>query len=247
MAANLASIATEEIQRGDVITTPGWLRSTKAVDVKLRVIKAAPKPLQQGDMLTFHTGAAESVAKLSLLDAERLEPGQTGWAQLRLADPVAIARGDLFVVRIPSPSFTVGGGTVVDTHPKRHRRFQQQVLQKLSTLERGSPEEIVLEQLSPAAPLDLQSLTLKTGLPQEQVREAVVTFISRELLLLETSRGRKTNHAEQSEPGHLHSSLEAEKPHQHAGFVPQGVSSGEECPGKRFAAKADWTLGLSVE
>ncbi|MGI5834905.1 MAG: selenocysteine-specific translation elongation factor [Chloroflexota bacterium] len=194
VAVNLASIATEEIQRGDVITTPGWLRSTKAVDVKLRVIKAAPKPLQQGDMLTFHTGAAESVAKLSLLDAERLEPGQTGWAQLRLADPVAIARGDLFVVRIPSPSFTVGGGTVVDTHPKRHRRFQQQVLQKLSTLERGSPEEIVLEQLSPAAPLDLQSLTLKTGLPQEQVREAVVTLVSRgELLLLETSKGGKEN------------------------------------------------------
>lgn len=190
VAVNLASIATEEILRGDVVTTPGWLRPTRAVDVKLRVIKAAPNPLEQGDSLTFHTGSAETVAKLSLLDAETLEPGQTGWAQLRLADPVAIARGDLFIVRVPSPSFTVGGGSVVDPHPKRHRRFQEQLLQKLSTLERGTPEEIVLEQLPPAAPLDLHSLALRSGLPADQVRDAVKLLLNRgEALLLDGAKG----------------------------------------------------------
>ncbi len=189
VAVNLASLATEEIQRGDVVTLLGWLRPTRAVDVKLRVIKAAPKPLEHGDELTFHTGAAEAVAKLSLLDTEKLEPGQSGWAQLRLADPVAVARGDQFIVRVPSPSFTVGGGVVVDPHPKRHRRFQQQLVENLSTLEQGTPEEILLQQMPPAAPLVLQSVVQRTGLPMEQARRAVATLLAEgELLLLEGSK-----------------------------------------------------------
>ncbi len=190
VAVNLVNVAVEEIQRGNVVTQPGWLRPTRAVDIRLRVIKAAPKPLEHGDNLTFHTGAAESAARLSLLDAERLEPGQSGWAQLRLAEPIAVARGDQFIVRIPSPSFTVGGGVVVDPHPKRHRRFQDEVVEKLGTLERGTPEEIVLQNMPPAAPAEMQSLVQKTGLSQEQVKQAVGALISQgELLLLDGSKG----------------------------------------------------------
>ncbi len=190
VAVNLASLPTEEIQRGNVVTLPGWLRPTRAVDVKLRVIEAAPKPLEHGDELTFHTGASEAVAKLSLLDVEKLKPGQSGWAQLRLADPVAVARGDQFIVRIPSPSFTVGGGVVVDPHPKRHRRFQQQLVENLSTLERGTPEEIALQQMPAAAPLDLQTLVQRTGLPMEQARQAVSALLAAgDLLLLDGSKG----------------------------------------------------------
>ncbi|HEX2924010.1 MAG TPA: SelB C-terminal domain-containing protein [Chloroflexota bacterium] len=187
---NLANVAVEEIQRGNVVTQVGWLRPTRAVDVRLRVIKAAPKPLEHGDSLTFHTGAAESVARLSLLDTERLEPGQSGWAQLRLAEPVAVARGDQFIVRMPSPSFTVGGGVVVDPHPKRHRRFQDQVVESLGTLEKGTPEEITLQNMPPAGPIEMQSLVQKSGLPAEQVKQAVDALISQgELLLLEGTRG----------------------------------------------------------
>ena len=190
MAVNLASLATEEIQRGEVLTTPGWLRPTRAVDVKLRVIRDAVRPLEHGDELTFHTGSAEAVAKLALLDAERLEPGQSGWAQLKLAEPVAVAKGDQFIVRIPSPSNTVGGGSVVDPHPKRHRRFQEQVAQTLSTLEQGSPEEILLQQLPPAAPSDLQTVVRKSGMPQEQVVAAAGRLIeSGELLVLDGAKG----------------------------------------------------------
>ncbi len=190
VAVNLASIGTEEIARGEVVTTPGWLRPTRAVDVKLRSIKGAPRPLRHGDELTFHTGSAEAVARLSLLDIQELPPGQTAWGQLRLADPVAVAKGDQFIVRIPSPSYTVAGGVVVDPHPKRHRRFQDQVLNSLSTLEHGTPEEIALQQMPPGGPIDLQSLVRRSGLPVEQATAAVRSLISSdEAILLDGSRG----------------------------------------------------------
>jgi selenocysteine-specific elongation factor len=82
-----------------------------------------------------------------LLDVEELQPGQSAWVQLRLSRSAVVARRDRFILRIPSPSMTIGGGEVIDPHPRYHRRFQQSVLNALALLERGSPEELVLAAL----------------------------------------------------------------------------------------------------
>jgi len=82
-----------------------------------------------------------------LLDVEELKPGQSAWAQLRLSRPAVVARRDRFILRIPSPSMTIGGGEVIDVQPRYHRRFQQSLLAALETLQHGSPEELVLAAL----------------------------------------------------------------------------------------------------
>ena len=64
-----------------------------------------------------------------------------------LQDPVALVKGDRYIVRLPSPSITVGGGEIIDPHPRRHKRFHEDTLQTLETLQRGTPEEIVLQAL----------------------------------------------------------------------------------------------------
>src|SRR5581483_10547738 len=66
------------------------------------------------------------------------------WAQLRLSRPIVVARRDRFILRIPSPGMTIGGGEVVDVHPRYHRRFQSAIIQTLETLEQGTPEELIL-------------------------------------------------------------------------------------------------------
>src|SRR5262245_50656332 len=147
VAVNISGLGTEDLQRGDVLTSPGWLRPTRSVDVRLRLVPSAPKPLAHNALVSFHTGAVETLARARLLDHQELPPGESGWAQLRLDQEVAVVKDDLFIVRLPSPSITIGGGTIVETHPRRHRRFQERVLESLEVLERGSPEEIVLEQL----------------------------------------------------------------------------------------------------
>jgi selenocysteine-specific elongation factor len=178
VAVNLAGVATDELVRGEVITAPGSLRATRLVDVKLRVLEDAPRPLVHNMALTFHAGAAETMAKAALLDRQQIEPGEVAWAQLRLTDEVALAKGDLFIVRAPSPSATLGGGTVIEPHPRRHRRNQAPVLERLAVLERGSPEEIVLEQLRLREPTDSQSLVGRAGLSTEETREVISAAIA---------------------------------------------------------------------
>ena len=96
VAANLIGVPHDGIFRGEVLTAPGWLRSTTAFDVHLRVLEDAPNPLRHNMYLTVHTGSSESVARLRLLEDDRAQPGDTTWAQLKLDDPVAVAKGDYF-------------------------------------------------------------------------------------------------------------------------------------------------------
>jgi selenocysteine-specific elongation factor len=179
VAVNIAGLGTEDLQRGDVLTAPGWLRPTRAVDVRLRIVAGAPKPLPHNALVTFHTGAVETMARVALLDHQELRPGESGWAQLRLDQEVAVVKDDLFILRLPSPSVTVGGGTIVETHPRRHRRFQEEVLETLAVLERGTPEEIVLEQLQSREPADFGTLQKRCALAAAEV-EAVVGRLVRE-------------------------------------------------------------------
>jgi selenocysteine-specific elongation factor len=127
--------------------------------------------VEQNDSLDFFTGSAETPAQITLLDTDRLEPGGTAWAQLRLRDEVALAKGDRYIVRRPSPSLTIGGGQVVDPAPRRHKRFNEETLQALQTLQRGTPEELLLQALG-STPQDLKSAIEKSALEKEIARQA---------------------------------------------------------------------------
>lgn len=153
VAMNLSGVGKADLIRGDVVTTPGWLRPTVLVDVELRYLPDVQRSLRHNTQLKFFSGAAETMGRVRLLDRDTLAPGETGWAQLRLQEPVALVKGDRFIVRLPSPPATVGGGIVVDPHPgRRHRRFRPEVLARLETLAQGSPAEILLQTLERRGP-----------------------------------------------------------------------------------------------
>ena len=80
-AVNLAGISHDEVPRGEVLTIPGWLRPTTAVDTYLRLIADAPRPLKHNTTVSFYAGTSETQARVRLLDRNQLSPGEAGWAQ----------------------------------------------------------------------------------------------------------------------------------------------------------------------
>jgi selenocysteine-specific elongation factor len=179
VAVNLAGVAVEDVRRGDVLAAPGLVRPSRRLDAQLRLIPAAPVTLEQNDEVDLFLGAAEFPARVTLLDRERLEPGETGWVQFRFREPVAALKGDRFIVRRPSPSDTVGGGAIVDPAPPRHRRFRPDVLGALETLAAGSPDDIVLQAIE-AGPREIRDLRAggAAGLSPEQVDAALEQLIA---------------------------------------------------------------------
>ena len=147
VAINLANIARTDLERGNIVALPGQLHPTILIDAHIQLLADAPHPLTHNTLVDFYSGSQEVPARIRLLDVEELKPGQSAWVQLRLSHPAVVARRDRFILRIPSPSITIGGGEVVDVQPRYHRRFQPSVLNALATLECGSPEELVLAAL----------------------------------------------------------------------------------------------------
>jgi selenocysteine-specific elongation factor len=179
VAINLGGLATEDVQRGDVVTVSDGLRPTAAVDVRLRLLHDAPRPLANASLVGFHCGTAEVVGKVTLLDRDSLAPGAETWAQIRLRAPVAVAKTDLFIIRQLSPGVTLGGGQIVDPAPaRRHRRRQPEVLDALETLARGTPQEMVLQTVELKEPADQATVVRASGLDAATARAALDALLA---------------------------------------------------------------------
>jgi len=162
VAVNLTGISSDEVSRGEVVTTPGWLHATRAIDARIHLLPSAPWAMRHNYRATFHAYASETPATVRLLDLDRLEPGEEGWAQVLLEEPIALARGDRFVIR--STEETLGGGTVVDVDAKRHRRRHGPTLERLERISAGSPTAQLLTALEAKEPSDIASLAKRANI-----------------------------------------------------------------------------------
>jgi selenocysteine-specific elongation factor len=145
-AVNISGLAVEQIARGEVVTQPGQYQPTRRLDARIRLLKDVSQPIKHATEVKVFVGASETMAALRLLGTETLNPGEEGWIQLELRDPVVAVRGDRYILRRPSPGETLGGGVIVDHQPKgRHRRFDEKVLKSLASLAAGSPADILME------------------------------------------------------------------------------------------------------
>ena len=171
LAVNLSGVPRDDFERGDVITTRGWLRPTTRMDARLRMVRDT-RPLKHNETVTCHLFTSETPGRVRLLDREQLEAGEEGWAQIHLRDPLPAVKGDLFVIR--SADATLGGGKVVDSHPaRRHRRFLTPIIERLTAMDEGSEEESLLSAVEHWGPCDLKTLSQKANISLEDAEHGV--------------------------------------------------------------------------
>ena len=143
-ALNLASIARDEVGRGDWVVAPELALSTTRFDARLTPLRGASRVLDSSASVHLHLGAAHVVARLVALDAQRPDvdesaPEASRLVQVVLRSPIAAWRGDRFIVRDASATQTLAGGRVLDPFaPTRYRRSPER-LAVLAALEEPTP------------------------------------------------------------------------------------------------------------
>lgn len=135
VAVNVSGVPHTAVQRGHTLCAPATFQSTSLVDVKLELLPTSRKSLMHDmEVMVFH-GAAETMARVRLMNEEELAPGHQGFCQLVLAEPLVLDQDDRLVLRLPSPSHTMGGGLVLDAHPKRFwKRFTPETAEHFDSL-----------------------------------------------------------------------------------------------------------------
>jgi selenocysteine-specific elongation factor len=167
-AVNLPGIEAKEISRGMILAPPGLFQATSRLDCRLNLLPAA-RPLKNHARFHFHCGTAETIAEVVLLEGKELGPGSSAFAQLRLSEPSVLMPGDRFIIRQFSPVTTIGGGSVLDNQPPKHRLGDATVAPLLDTLEKGDSEvrlEWLVRQTGEAS---LAGLVSRTGWPPAEV------------------------------------------------------------------------------
>jgi selenocysteine-specific elongation factor len=183
-AVNISGLDVDEIQRGNVVTHPGKFRPTRMLDVQFRLLPDASSPLKHNSEVKFFLGTAEVVGRTRLLGSEELKPGESGWLQLELRDPVVALRGDHYILRRPSPGETLGGGVVVDPAPsRRHRRFDEVTLQRLGAYLEGSPAEVLFQASQSLGPIPVRELIIRARLNEDQATQAIDELMGSGLLV----------------------------------------------------------------
>ena len=168
LAVNLSGLSKHEVDRGEILTIPGWLKPTRRLDARLRMVKNAAHTLKHNQGVTFHLFTSEASARVRLLDANGLVAGQEGWVQILLEEPLPVVKGDFFVIR--SSEDTLGGGQIVDPNPRRrYRRFDDDVVERMMTLDQGSGEDIIISVAEQWGPCDLTALSQRSNLSREEV------------------------------------------------------------------------------
>jgi selenocysteine-specific elongation factor len=117
VAVSLPGVERRELRRGDALVAPGAYPTSYRLDVTLEELAPIPPDAR----LQIHVGTSQTAGRVVRV-GER-------FAQLRLAAPVVAARGDRVILRSET---TMGGGSVLDPAPPRHRDEA-----RMELLERG--------------------------------------------------------------------------------------------------------------
>lgn len=136
-AVNIQGMEKAQIQRGNILAARDTLRPTYMVDVELDLLASAPRQLKNRAKGRFHSGTAEIISTIVLLDCDILKQGERCYAQIRLDEPTTVLQGDRFILRSYSPVRTIGGGRIINALPLKKKRFSDRVLSDLKLLNSG--------------------------------------------------------------------------------------------------------------
>ena len=175
-ALNLQGVDVADIQRGMVLTTPGYFQPTSMFDCHLELLPSAPGPIQVRKRIRFHVGTVELMGYVVLIGQDRLEPGKSAFAQIRLEEPAFALPNDRFILRQYSPMITIGGGQILDYLPKKRRRSDVSILNTLRALRDGTPEDRLAALVDEAGvrTAELKRLVGRLGMIPDRARERIL-------------------------------------------------------------------------
>lgn len=177
-ALNLKDVDYKDIMRGQVAAIPDYFEPVRFVTAKFQYLRSMKHPLEHNTLIRFHSGTLEEVGQVAVLGQSVLEPGETGYIQIRLENPIVVAAGDRFVMRLASPMITIGGGVIIGTGEKKLKRFRQEVVSQLAEKEQTlvSKESRVENVLDTCGNywLKVSEIVKLSQLPQDEVAEILV-------------------------------------------------------------------------
>lgn len=172
-AINLSGVHKDDIRRGDVVARKNAVSVTNMLDVSLKVFDSSDRLVLNNSRVHLYCGSKEVLCKVILMDRDALSAGETAYAQLRMEEPIAVRRGDRFIIRFYSPIITIGGGRILDAMPDKHKRNRENVLEDFKVLDRGELKEILRMKTGGRRFYTRETIPQELGVPSAKLQKEI--------------------------------------------------------------------------
>lgn len=174
VALNLVGMEKNELRRGDIVFGTKQIKASKNIDARIQLLPQLKKySLTNRTELLFSIGTKEILAKVILRQKEYFKAGETGFAQLRFKEPMATYLGDRFILRIPSPPKTIGGGLIVDPLAHKHHFKDKDILHFLQRRIKFDLRELVLTEVKKNIFIKKDNLLINSNYADSEIKEVV--------------------------------------------------------------------------
>jgi selenocysteine-specific elongation factor len=176
-ALNLAGSFPEggEPRRGDWVVDPALHKPVGRIDLGITVSRAAPGSLRDGLPVHFHLGTVDVVARLAVLGARDIAPGESGFVQVDLEHPIAALWGDRAIIRDHAARHTLAGGRVLDPIAPRRGRSRPERLAALAAMTAPDAGDALEKLVTAAGVVPLAPFAWTRNLPLSEI-ESLADF-----------------------------------------------------------------------
>jgi selenocysteine-specific elongation factor len=168
-ALNLAGLAREQVARGQWVQAPELANASDRFDAAIRLAAHEGLRLGQWANVLLHHGTEHVAARVAVLDADEIPAGGQALATISAQSPLALCKGDRFVLRDTAARRTLGGGVVLDIAPPLRGRRKPERLRLLAALRDAPPAEALSAWLD-AGPVPLSRLASGWNLTATQTQ-----------------------------------------------------------------------------
>jgi selenocysteine-specific elongation factor len=173
VAMNLAGVEKEKLSRGDVIARIGQDETVDTFIAKVDLVSTLKSPIKHNANLLLILGTTELQAKVRILDKDQIPPEGSAFVQLISKDKVLARIGDHFILRLPSPQITVGGGIVLDVFPKVRKRKDKELISDLETRLKQDTSELILSELKKEGLISKKEILRVSNISFEEIQSSL--------------------------------------------------------------------------
>lgn len=170
VAMNLAGVEKQKLQRGDVVVQPGQDETSGRFIARVDVVPTVKHPVKHNANLLLILGTTEIRAKARILTKDQLPPGESGFVQFLCEGDLLARIGDHFIIRLPSPQITVGGGVVLDVTPKVQKRKDDELISDLKRRLTLEPSDLILSELARRGIVPRNAVLKSSNLSAEHIQ-----------------------------------------------------------------------------
>jgi len=173
VAMNLAGVEKEKLKRGDVVARAEQDETVETFIAQVDAVSTLRAPIKHNATLLLISGTTELFTKAKILDKDQVSLGESAFVQFMCQGKLLARIGDHFILRLPSPQITVGGGVVLDVFPKVHKRKDRELISDLQIRLKLGPSDLILSELKKGGLISKKEILRSSNFSKEQIQSSL--------------------------------------------------------------------------